>query len=153
MAVMPQHGGRGDAPARGDEDVAARAARLGISDERILRELARVAFANIGQIVGWDADGIVTAKAITELSEDDLAAVAEVVASASTSKIYRVKMHDKKPALATLARCVGLLPLSKPDPDAEEETDGADPRELLIREVDRIRSEMAARSGDPEPQA
>ena len=40
------------------EEVEARAARLGITLDRVLEEYARIAFANLGEIVEWDAEGI-----------------------------------------------------------------------------------------------
>ena len=38
------------------EEVEARAARLGITLERVLRELGVIAFADITRIVSWDAE-------------------------------------------------------------------------------------------------
>src|SRR5271156_5042308 len=81
------------------EDVEARAARLGITAERGLQENARIAFSNMSRIVGWDNAGKMQAKPSTELSQDDAPAIAEIVASASTSVVYRIKLHDKKPVL------------------------------------------------------
>src|SRR5579864_7978176 len=82
-------------------DVEARARRLGITAERVLLEYARIAFANIHDVVEWDEQGIrVTPSA--RLSDDARAAIAEIVASAKTGAIYRVKLHGKKPVLDAL---------------------------------------------------
>lgn len=133
------------------ENVEACAARLDITAERVLRECRRIAFADIGQIVEWDADGIMRAK--PGLTEDTLAAVAEIVASAATGRVYRIKMYDKKPVLELLARLLDLLPSLKPAAAAaahDQEQfdaavgDGEDPRELLARKIARI-----AAAGNP----
>jgi hypothetical protein len=138
----------GDATDR--EDVEERAARLGITAERVLQEYARIAFSDMSRIVGWDATGEMQAKPSTSLSEDDAPAIAEIVASARSRLVYRIKLHDKKPVLDALARHLGLLPPLKTGSHDEEQLDeNEDPREFLIREVDRLAAEEAARSGDP----
>ncbi|MFI4949142.1 MAG: terminase small subunit [Alphaproteobacteria bacterium] len=133
------------------EDVEARAARLGITAERVLREYARIAFSDMSRIVGWDDKGKMLAKPSTELSEDDAPAIAEIVASASKNYVYRIKLHDKKPVLDALARHLRLLPMSTTGTNDEEQADEhEDPREFLIREVDRLAAEEAKGLGDPE---
>lgn len=135
---------------RGPPAVEARAARLGITAERVLREYARIGFSDMSRIVEWDAAGKMLAKPSIGLSEDDAPAIAEIVASASTNCVYRIKLHDKKPVLDALARHLGLLPMSKTGSNDEEQADeNEDPREFLIREVDRLAAEEAKRSGDP----
>jgi hypothetical protein len=131
------------------EDVEARAARLGITPERVLQEYARIAFSDMSRIVGWDEAGKMQAKPSTGLSEDDAAAIAEIVASASTGNVYRIKLHDKKPVLDALARHLGLLPLKTGSHDEEQLDENEDPREFLIREVDRLAKEEAEGRGDP----
>jgi Terminase small subunit len=131
-------------------DVEARARRLGITAERVLLEYARIAFANIHDVVEWDEQGIrVTPSA--RLSDDARAAIAEIVASAKTGAIYRVKLHGKKPVLDALARHLGLLPPLRQAPDEDDERldDSDDPREFLIRELDRLERDAAA-PADPE---
>jgi hypothetical protein len=151
-------GWRDDDAAPDGEDVAARAARLGITVERVLEEYRRIAFSDISRIVEWDDEGEVKAKASSRLDPDDAPAIAEIVASASSSKIYRVKLHDKKPVLDALARHLGMLP--PPPPSLRRATDAEDasasemdPREAVVCEVDRIAAEEAAGSGDPQPAA
>ena len=146
---MPLTGGRdGTLPVA--EDVEARARRLGITAERVLLEYARIAFSNIQDVVEWDDQGI-RVKPSAALSDDTRAAIAEIVASAKTGAIYRVKLYGKKPVLDALARHLGLLPPLKQAPDADDERldDGDDPREFLIRELDRLEREEAA-PADPE---
>jgi phage terminase small subunit len=147
MARLPRHRGAGGAAAI--EDIEARAARLGITAERVLQEYARIAFSDMSRIVEWDDTGKMQAKPSTALSEDDAPAIAEIVASASSRNVYRIKLHDKKPVLDALARHLGLLPL-KTGLDEEEQLDqNEDPREFLIREVDRLAAEEAEGPGDP----
>ena len=127
------------------EDVAACARRLGITAERVLREYARIGFSDMSRIVQWGEDGKMLAKPSSELSPEDAPAIAEVVASASTSTVYRIKLHDKKPVLDALGRCINLVPPNT-GADDEEQDWPEDPREFLIREVDRLAAEEAARS-------
>jgi len=132
------------------EDVEARAARLGITPDRLLEEYRRIAFSDMRRIVGWNDKGVLTATPSDELDEDDAPAIAEIVASASTGSVYRIKLHDKKPVLDALARHLGMLPPFKTGPHEDEELDQAeDPREFLIREVDRLAAEEAEGPGDP----
>ena len=131
------------------EEVEACAARLGVTAERILEECARLAFSSIDRLVEWDDAGILKPRNPADIDPADLAAIAEIVASASSGRIYRIKLHDKKPVLDALARHLGLLPSLKTGSHHEEQLDeDEDPREFLIREVDRLAAEEAARSGD-----
>ena len=121
------------------EEVAERAARLGITPERVLEEYARIAFASLRDIAEWDEKGM-KVKPSCDLTPDQVAAIAEIVASASSGQIYRIKMHDKKPVLDAMARHLGMLPKAAPAPHEEEQTDedGEDPREILARKIARI---------------
>ncbi|HEV2335377.1 MAG TPA: terminase small subunit [Stellaceae bacterium] len=148
MTSLPRHRYAAGAPALEDDE--ARAVRLGITAERVLREYARIAFSDMSRIVEWDAAGKMRAKPSTGLSEDDAPAIAEIVASASTGTVYRIKLHDKKPVLQVLARYLRMLPPLKTGSYDEEQADeNEDPREFLIREVDRLAAEEAAGPGDP----
>jgi phage terminase small subunit len=151
MTKRDQRFGDGSAYAAGPsavEEVAERAKRLGISAERILQEFARIGFANIGDIVEWDDKGI-RVKPSADLSEDQLAAIVEVVASASSGKIYRVRMHDKKPVLGAMGRHLGMF---KPAENESEQTEdeGEEAREFLLQELDRLVAEVAAGEEDSE---
>jgi phage terminase small subunit len=147
--AMPLTGGR-DAALPVAEDVEARAARLGITADRVLLEYARIAFSSLHDVVEWD-DGGIRVKPSANLTDDTRAAIAEIVASAKSGAIYRVKLHDKKPVLDALARHLGLLPPLRQAPDADDERfdDADDPREFLIRELDRLERDAAA-PADPD---
>jgi len=90
-----------------DRAIAARCARTGITAERVLDELVRVAFAELGRVVEWRADGA-RMKPLDRLARDDTAAIAEL-ALGPDGRITRLKLHDKDAALAALARRLGLV--------------------------------------------
>ena len=117
-------------------DAEARAARLGITPDRVLQEYRRIAFANLRRIVDWDGEGL-EVKPAEHLSDEDTAAVAEIVAAATTGKPYRVKLHDKKAALDAIARYLGMLPPAKPAPyqDKPTQDEREDPRAILARKL------------------
>jgi hypothetical protein len=123
----------------GVEDIAARAARLGITADRVLLEYAYIAFADLRHIVEWDADDGFRVKALDDMSDADVAAISEIVPG-TDPKHPRVKLYDRKAALDAIARHLGMFPLparrqeAPPDDDDQEE----DPREFLARELARL---------------
>ena len=141
MATQPR-GWRGSA-APVAEDVLARAARLGITEEAVLREYARIGFSNILRIACWDDKGKMATKPI-DLEGDDAPAIAEIVASASSREIYRIKMHDKKPVLDALGRYLGMFGAGSHD-----QLDGDDTEQALVRQfAERATARASARSVD-----
>jgi hypothetical protein len=130
------------------EEVEARAARLGITLERVLEEYARIAFADLRRIVEWDEKGM----KLKSDAGDDTAAIVEIVAAAGSGRPYRIKLHDKKPVLDAIARYLGMFPSLKPGPNEDEATEeeGESARERLIHELDRLAAEAAAGSGAPQ---
>ena len=128
------------------EEVAERARRLGIAVQRVLEQLHAIGFADIRRVVGWN-DGTLVMKPSDELLDSDAAAIAEIVASANDQKIYRVKLHDKTPALALMIRI--LEKLDKADEQTDDEVDDA--RDFLLEELHRLSAEMAAEEGDQVP--
>jgi hypothetical protein len=128
------------AQARLDE-ITARAATHGITPDRVLEEYGRIAFANLGEIVEWDDEGIMKVR-----EPEKLAAVAEIVQSAGTGHPYRVKLYDKRAALDAIARYLGMGPLSTAQEDEPTADDEEDPREALIREMDRLAAKENSRS-------
>lgn len=134
------------------EDMNERAARLGITPERVLEEYRRIAFANLSHIVHWSDAGM-QFKPDGELDPDDVAAIAEIVESAKEGKPYRVKLYDKKAALDAIARYLGMVPppIATTSEDEQARDPGEDHREALIRELDRIAAQTGKRSPDPKP--
>ena len=98
-----------------DRHMADKAAALSITAERVLREYARIAFADVRQLASVEdltwvdeklrAKGI-TVRASDTWSDDLAAAVAEISATAHGPKI---KMHDKQHALDALSKHLGLF--------------------------------------------
>jgi phage terminase small subunit len=88
-------------------EIAARARRTGIGPERVLDELVRLAFSELGRVVEWHADGA-RLKPLAALAPDDTAAIAELALDAA-GRIVRLRLHDKEAALAALARRLGLI--------------------------------------------
>lgn len=90
-----------------EEAMARRSKRLGITQDRVVAELARIAFADIREFVDWDEGGV-SLRASRELGPEQTACVAEIVESAGkTGKGLRIKLHGKTQALAALARHLG----------------------------------------------
>lgn len=77
----------------------------GISAERVLKEYAKIAFAEMSDFANWNGKTI-KLKDSKELTSEQRAAVAEVT---QTQSGLKVKLHDKKGALDSLARHLGLF--------------------------------------------
>lgn len=83
--------------------------RLGVTAERVISELARLAFSDMAKFADWGPDGV-RLKDSLQLSADDARCVAEL--GETTSKdggSRRFKLHDKKGALDSLAKHLGLF--------------------------------------------
>lgn len=97
------------------EAMAERSKRTGISQDRILREYARIGFAKITDFVEWDDFGSIRIKPSSEISEDDAAAIAEVteteieLPSGGIKRVRKIKLHDKCPALEKLGKHLGMF--------------------------------------------
>lgn len=112
--------------------MAARRRRRLISADRVLEEFARIAFADIRDYASWDGTGV-TLRSGDELSDDAAAAIAEISRSGGAP---RIRLHDKKAALAALARHLGLFePKAETvDPKVQRE-EAARLREALLERV------------------
>lgn len=86
-----------------------RAAALKITAERVLQELARIAFADIRRVSRFGPDGVELVPD-EELEEDDAAAISEVSQVATDKgRNIKMKMHSKERALELLSRHVGIF--------------------------------------------
>jgi hypothetical protein len=134
-------------------DMNERAARLGITPERVLEEYRRIAFANLRHIVEWTDAGM-QFKPASELDPDDVAAISEIVESVKEHRPYRVKLYDKKAALDAIARYLGMVPppIATTSEDEQPRDAAEDHRDALIRELDRIAAQMGKRPPDPKPE-
>lgn len=84
-------------------------AAAGITQTRVLAEVAALAFANIGDVATWDADGV-SLKPSKDLSHDAMRSVREITENVTgTSRNLKVRQHSKEGALELLGRHVGLF--------------------------------------------
>jgi len=95
--------------ARVDEALAERSRRTGITADRVLRELARIAFANAPDLINMD-DATLRADA----SVDDTAAIASVrvkrIPAADGEGVEReIRLADKLRALELLGKHLGMF--------------------------------------------
>ena len=91
------------------EAMRGRSERTEITQDRVINEYAKLAFIEMGMFVEWGEKGV-TLKASADLSPELRAAVAEV--SETTTEhggTVRFKLHDKKGALDSLARHLGMF--------------------------------------------
>jgi phage terminase small subunit len=98
-------------------------ARIGVTVERIVAELARIGFSDIRDVVQWRAvpsvsgagDGetsarvinLIDVKSANELTRHAAAAIAEL--SLQPSGGFRLRLHDKRAALVELGRHLGMF--------------------------------------------
>lgn len=83
--------------------------RTCISQERVLRELARVAFFDVRSVVTWE-DGALRLRDSAEIADDDAAAISEIVVQYARKGLnVRVKAHNKLPALFKIGEHLGIF--------------------------------------------
>ena len=98
---------RKDVQAAVKQAMAARAARTGVTADRVVLEYARIAFADARKYFDWGPWGVKLLPAST-LDDDAAAAVARVIGPGTRRRGNRLRLHDKMRALDMLARHVGL---------------------------------------------
>jgi len=96
-----------------DKALAERSKRTGVNQDRVIQELAKIAFADMGTFVSWDKNGITLTKSDT-LSRDDTAAVSEISEveidnGGFTKKSTKIKLHSKESALEKLGKHLGMF--------------------------------------------
>lgn len=90
-----------------DHLVEKRRRKTEISADRVLAEVARLAFSNVGDHVSYSQYGYRTLVKSEDLDPDDMAAVASV---RNKDGLTEIKLHPKVPALKLLMQHLGLLP-------------------------------------------
>lgn len=122
--------------------------KLNISSEMVLKEIADVAFANIGLVCDWDDEGKITLKDKEAMGERGLNALSNIQAIESYDKdgnLLSVKnkftMNDKLKALELLSKHLGLL-----DGNGGQSKNNESVRARLFELVDRIKG---ARGTEP----
>lgn len=96
----------------------------GLTIERILQEYMRLAFSSISRFTSVTDAGNDLFSDFSKATEDDFAAVAEVVSEVYTEgkgddaervKRTRIKLHDKRGALDSLSKIMGLMKTDDPE--------------------------------------
>ena len=96
----------------------ARAERTHVTQDRVLLELARLAFSDIRRAIRWNAAGIELVNR-TELDDETGPAIAEIAQIATAHGVnVQVRMYDKLGALVTLGRHLGMF-TAHPELDTE----------------------------------
>ena len=86
-----------------------REARTGVTADRVLTELARVAFGDPRKVMSWGPDGV-TLTSSRDLSDDEAALVAEASETTSANGgSIKMKMNDKMKALELLGKHLGMF--------------------------------------------
>ena len=81
-----------------------RSARTGVTADRVVQEIARVAFASLSDVMTWGPSGA-QVRPDNEITPEAVAAIAEIT---ETNFGVKVKLHNKVAALEQLAKHVGL---------------------------------------------
>ena len=108
-----------------------RSQRTQVTADMVIRELARIAFADPRQVMDWSDSGI-SLKHSDDLSDDDAAIISEISfkpGQFGTAK--KIKLVDKLSALDKLGRHLNLF-----DKDASDEGNEAVPVKVVINVVD-----------------
>jgi phage terminase small subunit len=127
------------------EAQAARAERTMVTADKVVTELAKVAFGDPRRLVSWGPEGIVLRES-AELSEAEAALVSEIWESRTAAGGTRkVKLHGKVPALLALAKHLGLFAPGVAAGGAEPEaTDPEDARDRLARRLAGLAERLRA---------
>lgn len=118
-----------------------RSQRNEISADRVLQEIARLAFSDIRKAVSFGPDGVVI-KQDTDIDDDTAACISEVSENVSESGGSRkIKLYSKEKALEQLAKHLGLF----------EQRESADDARSLFDKMREYAAEVAAATkGKPE---
>ena len=123
----------------------AEARRAQVGRERVLLELARIAFADIGELLDWTGADDITLRPKDQISPHLRAAVQEI-AVAGKGKPVRVRLHSKSHALDAIARHLGLFNKAPP-PTIEVKSwsqANRDARAILLERLARLKKNDAS---------
>lgn len=91
------------------ERMKSREQRTEITQDKVLAELARIAFGNKRALMKWGPDGVKLVDSAT-ITDDDAAMVSEVSESVTEAGgTIKLKTHDKVKALELLGKHLGLF--------------------------------------------
>jgi phage terminase small subunit len=122
-----------------NEAMLAREKRTLITADRVLQQLARIAFADVRELAQTGEDGL-EVKSLASLSDDLAAAVVELSAK---NKTVRLKLHSRIEALKALARHLGLFDSNRTRelPSRAHDEDRLPAREILRRKLAQLAGE------------
>ena len=87
----------------------ARSESTGVTADRVISELARIAFGNQRAVMTWGADGV-SLRESSQLTDDEAALVSEVAETVSAAgNGLKLKTHDKVKALELLGKHLGMF--------------------------------------------
>lgn len=115
----------------------ARSKRTGVTADRVVMELARIAFADPSQVMSWGPDGV---KLLDSSALDDGVAATVAEASQTVTKhggSIRLRLHDKLGALEKLARHLWMYDGDKINVDHTSSDGSMAPTVIRIVGVDR----------------
>ncbi|WP_020469172.1 terminase small subunit [Zavarzinella formosa] len=97
----------------------ARSMRSQIYADRVLEELARIAFSDIGDVIRFDGAGRPSIRPLGEITEDARRSIAsvEIRQLGEFAEVIKVKFHDKNAALFKLLEHLGI---ARPKGEGEE---------------------------------
>ncbi|HKX08144.1 MAG TPA: terminase small subunit, partial [Stellaceae bacterium] len=122
--------------------LATRRARLEVTAARVIGELARIAFADIGRIMDWSSKDAAL-RPPGEIPPEDRAAIQEIaVVKRHGGLATRVILHDKERALEALCRYLGLFRPGAQRVDAPRVADEL--REQLKAKIDKLVADRVA---------
>jgi len=107
------------------------AAKLEVTQESIVAELAKIAFANMGDFVTLSADGASLLPDFSRVTRQEMAAVTTITVdefSGAQVRHTKLQLHNKVAALTTLAKHLGMFTKAV-------KLDFSDPARELIREI------------------
>ncbi|BCZ76047.1 terminase small subunit [Gluconacetobacter entanii] len=94
--------------------------RYAITKENVLREMARIGFSDVTEVVSVTDKGVAVRRT-ADLSEDTRRAISEISETVGEGgKTIKVKLHSKIQALGHLARHLGL---DRPEPQDDDALD------------------------------
>jgi phage terminase small subunit len=127
--------------------------KTGITQERVLNELSKIAFADQRRVMKWGAGGVTLLES-KDLSDDDAAIVSEVSeTTTATGGSLKLKTHDKVGALKLLGEHLGLFKqrMELTGKDGEPIEVSRKMREMTDDELFAIAAGGGTRAADPPP--
>ena len=85
------------------------AAKMDLTQERVMEEISKIAFADISEIMEIDDEGNVNIKRFDLMDPNSRAAISDIASTMNKNgHVVRVKKHDKLQALQMLAKMMGF---------------------------------------------